>query len=79
MSETVTKINMCKHDHKSPMSFCGAAKITNQINCTYYWPHSRAKHCMWHRADFAGACDNLWAQRKIEMPAGVIALLKGKS
>lgn len=75
---TVAKINMCaKPLYKDPMSFCTAKVIENQIDCTHYWQHSRAKHCMFYRPDIGGACDNWWAQAKIEMPAGVVALLKG--
>ena len=75
---TVAKINMCKSGYKTPLSLCGANEIASQINCTHYWPHSTAKHCMFFREETAGACDNVWAQRKVEMPKEVLELLKSK-
>lgn len=76
---TVTKVNMCKRGYKEPISKCCAQTIESQEDCTHHWPHSRAKHCMFYRPDMSGACDNPWAQAKVEMPEAILALLKSSS
>lgn len=79
MSETVTKTNMCIKGYKEPISMCSAKEIASQENCTHYWPATRAKRCIFYRDDILGACDNSWAQRKVEMPEYALKLLKSSS
>jgi hypothetical protein len=64
--QTTSEINMVRR--MGPMSFCGAIGVSDQHGCKYREEATNAKHCMYWREDFNGACDCLWAQRGIEKP-----------
>jgi len=63
---TSTKINMCEVD--GPMSLCRAVEFADQEGCSHHIKASKESRCMFYRGDLNGACDNTWAQKKVDMP-----------
>jgi hypothetical protein len=66
--EFASIINLC--ETRGMMSFCKAASIADQAGCKYHDPCSdkNSNHCCHWRETMNGACDNMYAQRNIEIP-----------
>jgi len=63
---TTNLINMCQTI--GPITLCRAASIEDQNGCKHREDASYAKHCMHWRENLDGACDSVWAQRRIDNP-----------